>query len=183
MFEDSKRLTRQEGTKRRGSIIFRIILFFVSIAVLLLAYNSHKEQFYIYNNFRETKGTLLSNSTIMKVGSQYRSSYVQRYYPVVSYKYQVGASTYTGNSICEPELAGYGTHQGADNFLKKYKVGTKCPVYYDPKKPFRSVLIKRNPYSDYIIFLVVAAVIWVIIIFYREEAIESFRNRAKKWLR
>ena len=159
---------------KKGSVFFKVILFILSIAALFFSYYTHKVQIYIYNEFKETNGKVLSSVVEQVRNYSTQGGLYYTYEPSVLYKYSIGNLTYSNSSVAEPRLSQ--DQSDAEKFLQGYGPGKKCIVYYDPKIPSRSVLYKRNPYGICIVFLIIAVIIWSIIIFYNEKPIESLKR-------
>ena len=59
----------------------------------------------------------------------------------VRYSYEVDGSSYTGNTLSFEKQDSFHPDTAA-SLLKPYPSGANCTVYYDPKQPSKSVLIK-----------------------------------------
>ncbi len=65
----------------------------------------------------------------------------RRYYPAVTYRYEVDGRTYSGKRMYFDEVAS--TESWAAELARKYPVGSTAPVYYDPADPECALLEPR----------------------------------------
>ena len=66
----------------------------------------------------------------------------RRYYPAVTYRYEVDGRTYSGKRMYFDEVGS--TESWAAELARKYPVGSTVPVYYDPASPERALLEPRR---------------------------------------
>jgi hypothetical protein len=82
----------------------------------------------------------------------------------VAYEFSVGVKSYQGDCIS----LGAAPADSVYETLKRYKVGTRVPVYYDPKNPEESVLERTPPVSLRALWIgaLVILTIYAAVVFY-----------------
>ena len=88
-------------------------------------------------NWQATDGQILeSGFTVRGVRRSRQAATVN-----VRYNYQVGDSSYVGSTLSFEKQDSF-RPASAEKILKPFPSGASCKVYYDPKEPSKSVLIK-----------------------------------------
>ncbi len=86
--------------------------------------------------WQKTEGTIIDSHddsfTLTGIDRNYGISAVKYKETVHDYVYEVAGQMYKGNTYC---FGGWAETSGA-----AYLIGTRVPVYYDPKQPERAVL-------------------------------------------
>ena len=77
-----------------------------------------------------------------------------RYYPRVTYRYVVGATTYSNHYIWLTSSQSYSSYESAMDVVRAYPVGGPVQVHYNPADPRRSALRVQGQQGVFI-FLVV----------------------------
>ena len=102
-----------------------------------------------------TSGVVQSSSV-----QEYRGRGGPTYYPIVSYRYEVGGVTFTGHQVSYSSTS-YSNTQDAQADADRYPEGSTVKVHYSPGEPWDSVL-EPNPAEYPWILPVVGGLLFVI---------------------
>ena len=92
----------------------------------------------------------------MKVKTSYAEGTTEKlWFPRIRYRYSVFDSTYVSNRIAFGGRLKYSNWGKARTLIRKYKVGDKVPVFYNPKKPKFAVLERKAAGEFYLMGRVV----------------------------
>ena len=87
---------------------------------------------------RVTSSSVTLETTEADADSRLESTY----YPSVSYEYRVGGQSFNGTRIGIGGAVGTARKADAEAVAKRYAVGSKVDVYYDPANPEYAVLVR-----------------------------------------
>jgi len=84
------------------------------------------------------------------------------YLPKVRYSYKVGAKTYESKKFSYQSLS-LNTMGEASDLLRGISKGKTVPVFYDPRKPSRSVLLRGSSSNNLFGILIMCIIIAIIV--------------------
>lgn len=93
----------------------------------------------------ETEGTVVAAELESVPGED-------AYRPNVTYRYTVGDTTYTDDTVFPPTLEGQGSREWAQGVVDEYDPGDSVNVSYDPDDPDRSYIRERRSPTPVISF-------------------------------
>jgi hypothetical protein len=88
------------------------------------------------NDWFATEGVVISS----KLQEECCNSYTEGWYPRVIYRYSVNRHEYTSDKIHFVDLGSLNTDYYSRETIRKYPVGKKVMVYFNPDNPFQAIL-------------------------------------------
>ncbi|HTG93174.1 MAG TPA: DUF3592 domain-containing protein [Pyrinomonadaceae bacterium] len=138
---------RMEGETRNDqyAIVAKVILallpplLFLGFGAVLIAIGvSSYRKTTITQTWPSTEGTVSATNI-----RRYNDEGTIRFAPEIDYEYQVAGQTYRSSEIRPEVFVSFSDEDEAKRFLRKYAVGSKPQVFYDPATPTRAVIEPR----------------------------------------
>jgi len=130
-----------------------LILMFVGIPLVFIAIGAWQisEQGRRMTSYVEGKGEVVPPAPEVKVRTGSGKSRSKKYSPVVRYRYESGGNIYRAERVFP--LSDSVSQRRAHDIVSQYPVGRAVKVWYDPKKPQESFLVRRWEFWPYLIVL------------------------------
>ena len=130
-----------------------LILMFVGIPLAFMAIGGWQiaEQGRRMTSYVEGRGEVVAPAPEVKVRTGSGKNRSKSYSPVVRYRYESGGSIYRAEKVFP--LSDSVSRTRAYEIVNHYAVGRAVKVWYDPKDPQKSFLVRRWEFTPYLIVL------------------------------
>ena len=140
------------------------LFWIISVIFILSFYFFQRFMIPTYNYFRAKLWVKtvanVSYKKLLKIEIKTKYSSYFKYFPMVHYKYEVNDKLYTNDrfsfeaeKVCDPAIDPY-KRTPIDDFLEKIDREGKVEIFYNPKKPQESVIMRDFSIKDKTFYIV-----------------------------
>jgi hypothetical protein len=104
-------------------------------------FDAHR-QYVINHTYQPVQATILSSGI-----HRYSGSKTVSYWPEVQYQYEVAGKTYRSEKLMAVHVSG--GQEWAQALAARFKKGSSCTAYCDPRDPNRAVILRRFTFQPY----------------------------------
>lgn len=108
------------------------LLFIIIVTIILIVV---RWKLWAARNWESTDGLVLESIV---------DEYDEGYYPKITYQYGVDEQIYRSSHICVGEKSYSFGKRRTEQLVAQFPVGSQVTVYYNPKKPVKSVLMRGD---------------------------------------
>jgi Protein of unknown function (DUF3592) len=161
-----ERETRNDQYAILAKVILALLppLVFLGFGAVLIAIGvSSYRKTTITQTWPSTEGTVSATNI-----RRYNDEGTIRFAPEIDYEYQVAGQTYKSSEIRPEVFVSFSDEDEAKRFLRKYAVGSKPQVFYDPATPTKAVLEPRGaPVLHFVTLMGIISCTFALLVYYK----------------
>ena len=141
----SNPLPRAPREEIAAQVMFWVMCCITAFVVVVLfgdSFGEAQRQYRVVSTYQPVQASVLSSEV-----KRWESDHVAHYDADIRYQFEVNGRTYQSDRLAP--LTTYGSEEGANSMVARYKPDHPCEAFYDPADPSQAVLLRRYVFSPY----------------------------------